>query len=88
MICTEEEAKTKWCPQVCLGSEYTGLGSLNRDCTGKVIPALCIGSACMMWVWIDGATKSEYTDEFVVVETPIPPSERRGTCGLIQRGGQ
>ncbi len=53
MICTETEAKTKWCPHVRLGSEYSGIGALNRDFTGKNIQTNCIGSACMMWEWVD-----------------------------------
>lgn len=56
MICTEEEAKTKWCPWVrfeigpenCIwqGVAYTNRGQeLNPPDTVN-----CIGSHCMMWV--------------------------------------
>jgi hypothetical protein len=46
---TEQEALTKWCPFARVGSERSGLGSINRDMhAGAAIEqALCIGSACM-----------------------------------------
>lgn len=48
---TEAEAKTKWCPLARVGSEQTGLGSLNRDFRlgEKTMAANCIGPACMAW---------------------------------------
>jgi hypothetical protein len=58
---TEEEAKTKWCPFVRVGSERTGLGSINRDVQlGERTPsANCIASACMAW---QAKTKTEQRD--------------------------
>lgn len=38
MVVTEEEAKTKWCPQ-------TGSSEDDADLTN------CIGSGCMWWEW-------------------------------------
>lgn len=48
---TEDEAKTKWCPFARVGSENTGLGSINRDMQvgAKLSQAECVGSACMAW---------------------------------------
>lgn len=52
---TEDEAKTKWCPQaINTIEEY---GSYNRkaytgpDCGGAAVDCLCIASECMWWVW-------------------------------------
>lgn len=39
---TEEEAKTKWCPQV-------REGDYRPD---NIRHANCIGSACMAWQWV------------------------------------
>jgi len=62
MICTEEEAKTKWCPQVRL--------------TDGDVGGCCIGSNCMLWVWMDmWASREGETKPNML-----------GTCGLIQRG--
>lgn len=46
---TEQEAKTKWCPFARVGSETTGLGSINRDVrkVANFDSVHCIGSACM-----------------------------------------
>ena len=47
---TEDEAKTKWCPFVRIGSSFSGLGALNRDVTGRdVEKSNCIASGCMAW---------------------------------------
>jgi len=81
MICTEEEAKTKWCPMARVSGVIKD-GSLsaiaNRDIsllvpTNSFDPATdltkCIASGCMMW-WIPA--------------TPL--NENRGYCGLAWRG--
>lgn len=51
---TEEEAKTKWCPMVRYISHQTQGQPVNRwanadDRNLMPEPALCLGSACMMW---------------------------------------
>lgn len=47
---TEDEAKTKWCPQVQFypPSENSGWES-NRP-TG-IVTSFCIASSCMAWRW-------------------------------------
>ena len=42
---TEQEAKTKWCPQV-----ETGAYRPNPD-GANIRLSFCIGSACMAWRW-------------------------------------
>ncbi len=50
---TEEEAKTKWCPQSRLGSSKSGLGGFNRfappETRDDFEGTRCLGSACMAW---------------------------------------
>lgn len=53
---TEEQAKSKWCPQSRVGSGQSGLGGMNRDAHATPVdPTLverhsrCIASACMAW---------------------------------------
>lgn len=74
MICTEAEAKTKWCPKALSGAEYDGrVVPVNRQSGGKPDPdCMCLGSACMLWGWWDDKSK--------------PAERRRGTCGLIANG--
>ena len=50
MICTEEEAKTKWCPQARVSVPTDP--SRNR-CDNIRVPssARCVASDCMMWEW-------------------------------------
>jgi len=66
MICTEEEAKTKWCPmaQVMIMPHGDKISAVsNRDIslmvpTNSFDPATditkCIASACMMWQTVKG----------------------------------
>ena len=46
MVLTEDEAKTKWCPQVRVGESYRAVNMrINYDLI------TCIASGCMMWRW-------------------------------------
>jgi len=79
MICTEQEAKTKWCPQVRLtdgdvGDPFNRTATMIADGPGTAV--CCIGSDCMLWVWVDmWASREGETKPNML-----------GTCGLIQRG--
>lgn len=61
MILTEEEAKTKWCPEARANAGRTAIGTtLNRDDNGApFVGCYCIGSACMAWRWRDPAPEIE-----------------------------
>lgn len=51
MILTEEEARTKWCPEVQF-VDSSGYGIIsNRDVGAR--NEYCIASNCMMWRWFD-----------------------------------
>lgn len=58
MILTEEEAKTKWCPETRI-HEVRGAGVyVNKPITDEnphghanAASVMCIGSACMAWRW-------------------------------------
>ena len=78
---TEQEAKTKWCPQVRFIPNNEG-GPSNRhspddggaDDKNMVLNpayARCIGSACMMWEWAD-----EYPD-FIEISVHDPRCESK-----------
>jgi len=53
MICTEEEARKKWCPKYQVAQLYNDLisnrGGFGDDCR-------CIASGCMMWRWYEKDT--------------------------------
>lgn len=44
---TEEQAKTKWCPET-RALQYQGSGSVNRRTDSP-----CIASGCMHWRWLN-----------------------------------
>lgn len=72
---TEDEAKTKWCPFVRIGSTMSGKGSLNRDYAlgHEISSAGCIASQCMAWRWVE------------IMARDIPPNiefHQPGYCGL------
>lgn len=101
MMLTEEEAKTKWCPQMahhelaCDETERRGQTNI-----GGVIAARCIASECMAWrfegtrtetVWIDPKpTPQQEADAAERGESYCKPhyAETRvktGYCGLASR---
>ena len=57
---TEDEAKTKWCPLVrtkCFSAASHAMFAVNRkDNIADNVYCdkcmCCIGSACMLWVWL------------------------------------
>lgn len=61
MVCTVDEAKTKWCPMVRSATlicatdyEQTAVGgaACNRAYAGDTYDlSLCMADGCMMWVW-------------------------------------
>lgn len=91
MICTEQEAKAKWCPQARFVIGDDGANSSNRHesiAGDEDNPeyARCIGSACMMWAWVEGTIRID-GPAGEGAQVPVPPEERRGTCGLIPWSG-
>lgn len=72
---TEDEAKTKWCPQafkpfhIMKEDGVLSMCAVNpRPDTDK--PSMCIASDCAMWAWFFGG----------------PENEKHGRCGLIGAG--
>jgi hypothetical protein len=72
MLTTEEEAKTKWCPEVRTGLvagmavNYHIGGTMGGPHAGEVHEETrCVASGCMMWRWYDSAGRAP----------------RRGFCG-------
>ena len=92
MIITEEEAKTKWCPHTRVNhgtsvfnrasqwvkaqlSKYQSADD-NKFFQEQEEACRCIGSGCMMWVWITPDSPG-WSDE-----------PRKGTCGLKMYMGE
>jgi hypothetical protein len=67
MLLTEAEAKTKWCPMIREDGERGSCGSNDPYQTST---NNCIGSNCMMWVWV----LTSHSDE----------KDDCGECGLAQ----
>ena len=66
---TEEQAKTKWCPEM-RALQYQGSGAVNRRTDSP-----CIASGCMHWRW----DPPEY-DVMDIHRKPTPATT--GYCGL------
>lgn len=90
---TEDEAKTKWCPEsrVVLGGPGEGgvSGNAFEDCEGSKAYASsrCIGSGCMMWRWgqpenvaFDASAKD--TDPEFLPYPPYGPWEWHAGAGM------
>lgn len=77
---TEDEAKTKWCPEtrfhVASGTVYHNRLPKTDDDTGsaKQNSANCIASDCACWVWEEGPRGEEV----------MTKDGRQGHCGLIK----
>ncbi len=82
---TEEEAKTKWCPQMAMHAL-----ACDETCRRKgeeyapgIIAARCIGSACMAWrfgQWIETETFNPQK-----IERVYTSDSGHGYCGLAGR---
>lgn len=72
---TEDEAKTKWCPQTQFDPQRTPQGFHPSQ--------TCLGSACMAWRWIEGS------DDVGGFKRVDPEDSRKlGCCGLASHEGQ
>lgn len=82
---TEEEAKTKWCPFVRLGSsKYPGY-SLNREVDGARVfptPSRCLASDCTAWRWKFRQTNKQTGHSVWPAPEPIYEQTDQGYCGL------
>ena len=73
MILTEDEAKTKWCPErrsARLVEDNSANSDYPRAAASTNDGATCIGSRCMLWKWITPPNRDK------------DAAKRRGTCGL------
>lgn len=94
---TEEEAKTKWCPFARYATSDEDGNAANRWKQSVAaeqphalnpVPCRCIGSACMAWRWVAGATtgKSVTLDNGAFgYQTTVTPDKYFGYCGLASR---
>jgi len=66
VIVTEEEAKTKWCPEARVfksaGVPLSRSAAVNRwsDDAEQINKTNCLGSGCMAWRWFREATSDEW----------------------------
>jgi hypothetical protein len=81
MICTEEEARKKWCPMV------RGIDHSEQCYATPWLP--CAASNCMMWRW--GESDEEYTKRVTKTQGEHPDwsaqesadnTPEKGYCGL------
>jgi hypothetical protein len=93
---TEEEAKTKWCPNARIAMIAHGESvscASNRDISLLVAPnsfdpatdvTKCLASGCMAWRWIDNELgyDPEYRRRNPSCVERLPLENRRGFCGL------
>lgn len=66
----ESEAKTKWCPMIAQRTKFKRID--DPDAMDR-----CIGSACMMWRWIEPPYSNEHLKNWQ--EATGGPT---GFCGL------
>jgi hypothetical protein len=78
VICTEEEARKKWCP---MGrtADSTGNSGFNMwsNVGNRHTEPLtwCVASECMWWAWVQEGMRAE--------DKPKPPTH--GCCGYTHR---
>lgn len=85
MIVTEEEAKTKWCPesrklvQIITAKDRNPIDatSANRSSEDGPITS-CIGSACMAWQWLD---QTIMVPDQTIIRDVIRDPASLGFCG-------
>ncbi|MFA5951510.1 MAG: hypothetical protein WC807_14620 [Hyphomicrobium sp.] len=91
-IYTEEEAKTKWCPETRTG--LTAGMAVNHHVGGDVHEETrCIGSGCMMWRWKRGSVfhpappdpANPTVAHFTEIENRGDYSKTHGFCGKAGR---
>lgn len=75
MILTEEEAKTKWCPEARCGNA-SGANRSGPQHDFAATP-FCIGSACMAWRWNGESPAFPGAGP----EDNLNPAGRGGYCG-------
>lgn len=82
MLMTEEEAKTKWCPQVRYGAFQEPAANRWKQSAPEdqphalnPVPCRCIGSDCMAWRWGPRA------------DQPIKVCKAGDTAPLAEEGG-
>jgi hypothetical protein len=71
---TEDEARQKWCPFELGGAIFAAGNNTDKS------PKNCIGSACAMWRWNQGAYRiTPAAPDMVNIEFDNPG---KGYCGL------
>jgi len=77
MICTEAEAKTKWCPMARAIVDGAGDAVASRNGHGAGLAGTeCLGSACMLWGWLNPPPRHD------------GDKPQRGRCGLARNAGE
>lgn len=82
MILTEEEAKTKWCPEARASNNGEQPIAINRVNRGPDVDCLCIASACMAWRWQSALTVNNPNRTPGAGQTV---TRERGYCGKAGR---
>ncbi len=93
MILTEDEAKTKWCPEVRTGlnagmavNYHIGQSRNDRHAGDVHEETSCVASGCMMWRW-RGWRGANDTDPFIVSDPKdcSGAPQHYGFCGKAGR---
>lgn len=84
---TEDEAKTKWCPQARYvidgqtvfptGNRFDGQGGTSRTAVEASEQCRCLGSDCMAWRWFGTHVNDPDGGPYLVFSNTT-----HGTCGL------